>query len=87
MDLNITLAVYGGIVEGDPMDEKGTNKEYVRETLYPPLVDLADHLGFNPEDMYKTLVDKGFVVFMCGERLVVATHAYTHDNNTTRTLQ
>ena len=73
--LSTPLAVFGGIYEADPIDVKGTSREVVKETLYPPLGQLAEHLGFPAEFVYDTLVSKGYVVFMCGDWLVVATQA------------
>lgn len=87
MDINIPLAIFGAIYEGDPMSEPGESKVVIQETLYPPLVELARHYGVSPRDVYDQIVRHGRIEIMGAEELVVVTHAYTHDNNTSRRLQ
>lgn len=83
--LDIPVAVFGAIYEGDPVGLTG--RVLVQETLYPPLDELARHLQVPVDLMYTQLVNDGKVVILQKDELVIVTHAYTHDNNTTRTRQ
>lgn len=82
---NLPVAIFGAIYEGDPVDLRG--RVLIQETLYPPLGELARQLNISPKFMYDQLVNTGKIVILKDDELVIVTHAYTHDNNTTRTHQ
>lgn len=86
MDINgeIEVALFGAVYEGDPL---GGDSTPIPETMYPTLDSFSQVMGMPVDLLYKDLVRQGVVRILTKEGWVFITHAYTHDNNTTRTLQ
>lgn len=87
-DYDIPLALFGAIFDGDPIDLTGKATNAVKETQYPSLEGLAYFFKLRPKFLYDKLLKDGRLVFVLqNDQMLVATHAYYHDNNTTARLQ
>lgn len=84
MTPEVSLAVFGAIYEGDPI---GGDSVVIPETMYPTLESFSHVVGLSEQFLYDILVREGAVRIRMREGWVIATHAYTHDNNTSRRLQ